>query len=116
MTTNSNKKLTILFCKYKSICEPGVEHAFHIMGHTVDELTEPFRSDFDSGYLEILSSKLIEKNYDFVFSINFQPIISRVCTIFKIPYLCWTVDSPCSTLYSDSIKSPFNRIFIFDKK
>ena len=50
-----------------------------------------------------------------VFTINFFPIISDVCNIFKIPYICWTVDSPVMELFAKPIQNPCNRIFLFDR-
>ena len=32
----------------------------------------------------------------------------------KLPYICWTVDSPVMELYSDSYSNEWNRIFLFD--
>ena len=49
-----------------------------------------------------------------VFSINFFPVVSEVCNIFHIPYVCWIVDSPVMELYSHSIRNNWNRIFLFD--
>lgn len=34
---------------------------------------------------------------------------------FGIPYISYTVDSPCSTLYSKTMEYPHNRLFLFDK-
>jgi len=49
-----------------------------------------------------------------VFSINFFPVVSEVCNIFHIPYVCWVVDSPVMELYSHSVRNSWNRIFLFD--
>ena len=61
------------------------------------------------------SNTLFENPVDFVFSINFFPVLAEVCNIFKLPYLCWTVDSPVMELFATSITHPWNRIFLFDK-
>lgn len=106
----------VLFCKWTSICENGIDNGFQQLGYNVDYITQLFESvDYDQKYLQTLANKLQEKNYDFVFTVNFIPIVSRVCNVFKIPYVCWTVDNPCFQLYSETIKNPYNRIFIFDQ-
>lgn len=61
-----------------------------------------------------------DKNYvyDAVFSVNYFPIISDICEqLFhsKVKYICWTCDSPLSTMYHQSIFNKCNYIFIFDK-
>lgn len=107
--------LTILFCKWTSICETGIDHGLQQLGHHVDYMTRLFESvDYDKGYLEELAARLQSKHYDCVFTVNFIPIVSRVCNIFKIPYISQTVDNPCFQLFSKTICNPCNRIFMFD--
>lgn len=108
--------LKILFCEWGSICEPGIERGFRQLGHQIYHLKHSFSSvDYDTGYLKILAAILEKKRYNFVFSINYIPIISRVCMVYNILYVCWTVDSPCFQLYSNTISNSINRIFMFDK-
>ena len=108
--------LNILFCKWTSICETGIDHGLAQLGHHIDYMTRLFESvDYDQGYLKELAAKLQAKRYDCVLTVNFIPIVSRVCNIFRIPYVCQTVDNPCFQLYSDTIRNPWNRIFLFDR-
>lgn len=108
--------MNILFCKWTSICEPGIDHGFEQLGVNIDYMTRLFDSvDYDKGYLQALYETLQKKHYDCVFTVNFIPIVSRVCNIMKIPYICQTVDNPCFQLYSETIKNPCNRIFMFDR-
>ncbi|MFA9379079.1 MAG: DUF3880 domain-containing protein [Lachnotalea sp.] len=108
--------MKILLCSWANIFEPEINYAFKKMGFTVDELisfiTDPFS---DSNYIRILSDKLLTNTYAFVFSVNYIPIVTMVCTIHKIKYISWIADSPCFELNSYSISSPYNYIFIFDK-
>ena len=108
--------MNLLFYRYNSICEPDLIDVFGMLGCTVDEITEEMeRKDVSAKEcLSLVSAALKKKRYDLVFSINFFPIVSEVCNIFKIPYACWIVDSPVMELYSDSIRNPWNRIFLFD--
>lgn len=56
--------------------------------------------------------------YDAVFSVNYFPIISDICEQFfhsKVKYICWTCDSPLSTMYHQSVFNECNYIFIFDR-
>ena len=65
--------------------------------------------------IALVNSALQKREYYFVFTINFFPAISEICNIYHIPYLCWIVDSPVMELYSEAIRNPWNRIFLFDK-
>lgn len=109
--------MKILFYRYGSICEPDIIESFEELGHTVSQITEEITNKNlvfgDSA--RIVSSYLMEQPHDCVFTINFFPIISDVCNIFKIPYLCWTVDSPVMELFAKPIQNPCNRIFLFDR-
>lgn len=108
--------MEILFYRYNSICESDILDILKHAGHQLDELTEEMvnKQFTDQERIVLISSALKKKGYDFVFSINFFPIISDVCNIFKIPYVCWIVDCPVMELYSYAVRNPCNRIFIFD--
>ncbi len=108
--------MNIVFCKWNSICETGIDNGFTALGHNLIRITQELGSvDYDMDYANHLSNTLKSHPVDCVFSINFVPIIARVCKIHKLPYLCWIVDSPCLQLYSETISYPTNRIFIFDR-
>lgn len=109
--------MKILFYRYGSICEPDIIEGFEELGHTVSQITEEITNKNlvfgDSA--RIVSNFLMDHPQDCVFTINFFPVISDVCNIFKIPYICWTVDSPVMELFAKSIQNPCNRIFLFDR-
>lgn len=109
--------MKILFYRYGNICEPDIITGFQELGNEVHEITvEIYDKNFPpANGVELLKNELFAQSYDFVFSINFYPFISEVCNIFKIRYICWSVDSPVMELFSESVKNPWNRIFLFDK-
>ena len=109
--------MKILFYRYGSIFEPDIIKGFEELGHTVSQITEEITNkDFLFGdCARVVGNFLIEHPQDCVFTINFFPIISDVCNIFKIRYICWSVDSPVMELFSKSIQNPCNRIFLFDR-
>ena len=51
----------------------------------------------------------------FIFSMNYYPFIALLSERLKIPYVSVTSDCPVLELYNTSIKSEYNRIFLFDK-
>lgn len=108
--------MKLIFCKWGSICEDGMSNGLRELGHEIVWFTEKCtHKDLDVNYIKALSAFLTkEKEVDFVFSVNFIPIIAKVCTIHKIMYLSYTVDSPCMTLYSKSLSSPYVKAFVFD--
>ena len=109
--------MKVIFCRWKSICEVGIDNALKRLGFDVVYMNRAFKSvDYDEGYLKDLAA-LIQQTKDVlcVFSVNFQPIIARTCKVFKLPYLSWTVDCPSFQLYSETIKYETNRIFVLDR-
>lgn len=107
--------MKILFYRYNSICEPNIISCFQKFGLEVCELHFPSGNTSYSETLETLSAELKRNTFLFVFSINFFPFVSEICEIYKIPYVCWTVDSPVMELFSSSVRNRCNRIFLFDK-
>ncbi len=109
--------MKIIFYRYGSICEPDVISAFTSFGITViEEKLEMYsKSITNSECIYTLHNLISAHNPSFVFSINFFPLVSEVCYIHNTLYLCWSVDSPLSTLFTTPILHPTNRIFLFDK-
>jgi len=68
-------------------------------------------ADFAGGFISFLH----ESKADAVLSYDYFPLIAMICEINKIPYLSWIYDCPQYTLLSETIKSPHNYIFCFDK-
>lgn len=109
--------MKLLFYRYGSICEPDIIAGFQELGHTIIEMTQEItnKSMLPSECVQLVTKQLFAEPVDFVFSINFFPFLSDVCQIFKLPYLCWSVDSPVMELFSLSIEHSCNRIFLFDR-
>lgn len=93
--------MEILIYRYNSICEPDIIQAFESFGITVHqekmEMTDKQVSP--SRCSEKVISWILSHRLSFVFSVNFYPAISYTCNHFRIPYVCWSVDSPVAELF-----------------
>ena len=109
--------MNILIYRYGSICEPDIIETFHKLGFQVDEETSLIKNKIlsDNDCIQIVSERILQNQYAFVFTINFFPWLSHLCNITHLPYLSLIVDSPVLELYDNAIKNPCNRIFMFDK-
>lgn len=87
------------------------------MGHEIIPFDRRFTTvDYDKEYLALLAQLIItNKDADCVLSVNFMPIIARVCRNFNIRYVSWISDSPCFQLYSETLSYETNRVFLFDR-
>ena len=109
--------MEILFYRYNSICEPDILQVFTDFGITVhvEEQEMHNKSITPRECAGKVSEWILQKPLSFVFSINFFPAISYTCERLKVPYVCWSVDSPVPELFSNALKNRYNRIFLFDR-
>lgn len=109
--------MKIIFCTWGSLCEPGMKKAIEESGHELVLFNKTYTdSNYDKEYLLSLADKIKNTpDAGCVLSINYTPIIARACKPFKIPYISYTADCPCSNLFSKTIEYDTNRIFLFDK-
>lgn len=112
--------MRILYYTWDEIIKSDVLETFVKMGHEVKLFSYGLQSYIrDVGFLEKFEQELEAagrsgRNYDFIFSCNFIPLISKIALRNKVPYACWIYDSPCLTMYSEMIYNPYNYMFHFD--
>ncbi|MCL2252869.1 MAG: glycosyltransferase [Lachnospiraceae bacterium] len=108
----------IFFPQWESLGQDFVIRAFRDEGFTVDLYKIP-KSEPDqekrAGLAEELVNKIIAESYDFVFTVNFLPVVAIACKALRISYLSWIYDSPCVEVYSETAAFENNYIFIFDR-
>lgn len=109
--------MEILFYRYGSICEPDIIKCFRSMElEVVEENSQVTNKKVSPSETVAAVSELIKKHsFLFVFTINFFPAVSDICQIYKMPYVCWTVDCPVMELFSPALANDCNRVFMFDK-
>lgn len=105
--------MKVLFYRYKNICEPDILDTFREFGISVTEMWHSALAPQE--FIRNLSEFLINHPVDFLFSVNFFPLVSEVCHIFHLRYVSWSVDSPVMEYFSPSVKHSCNRIFLFDR-
>ena len=108
--------MNIIIYRYKSICEPDFISAFKGLGLDVIEDTDGMTSGLSLDQkLQHLGTLITENKPLFVFTINYYPFISFLCDKLHVFYVSMTVDVPVFEIFNISIRSPFNRIFLFDR-
>ena len=116
--------MRILFYCWKAYNQSDIIAALRRRRHVVDMFEmELGNFEEDDNFTEKFTKKLFagentECVYDAVFSVNYFPIISDICEQLSetgLKYICWTCDSPLSTMYHESIFNKCNYIFIFDR-
>ena len=109
--------MEILIYRYNSICEPDIIQVFESFGITVhrEEMEMTDKQVTPARCAMKITEWILSHKLSFIFSVNFYPAISYTCSHFKVPYVCWSVDSPVPELFSNALKNEWNRIFLFDR-
>ena len=110
--------MKILFMGWNSLGQRDIRAEFERRGWEVVYYTFPRETDntrLNRDLCEKLIRNIASDNFEFVFSFNYFPVISIACNACGVKYVSWTFDSPFIQLYSNTIKFPYNYVFIFDK-
>ncbi len=107
----------ILVYRWKSYNYEDILQTFLNLGYETEEIWQDLKNyDVDESFANLLDEKLSQANgkYDFVFSVNYFPLIATVCHDHDVPYVMWNCDSPMISMYHTSIFYPTNYLFLFD--
>lgn len=105
----------ILFYQWYSFMNPGIEKAFKQLEIQYDILYYQQTDWEEDAIFEEKIEKQIQDNvYDAVFSVNFAPVISKVCQHRGIRYISWVYDSPMHIRNIEVMKNSCNEIYMFD--
>ncbi len=108
--------MNILVYRWNSYNYIDIIATFQSMGHQVDVIEQELESyDEDEAFAARLQGILQQKNYDFVFTVNYFAVISGVCRQMGIKYVSWSCDSPLLSMYHKNVFLDCNYFFLFDK-
>ncbi len=111
--------MKILLIEWDSYGRKDIKEAFTAEGHQLVCFPFDFRKTglrHDPEVEEKLHSVLRKETPDAVFSIDFFPVISKVCRREQVRYISWTYDWPHILLYSATVIYPCNTVYVFDKE
>lgn len=107
--------MNILIYCWNSYNQKDVENSFIYADCSCSYFTETISNyENDELFCEKLADKLKNNNFDFCFSINYFPLIARVCHDTGTLYVCWNCDAPLLAMYHNSVFFDTNIIFEFD--
>ena len=70
----------------------------------------------DEQFESTLDKNLNDGSYEFVFSVNFFPVIAKVCYKKNIKYISWSYDAPLNVInIEETLGLPNNRVYMFDR-
>ena len=109
--------MKIMYMEWPSYGREDVKQAFRQEGHCVVEFRFPIDTKFDVGVAELegdFASALGREAPDMVFSVNYFPVISELCSRHGIRYISWIYDGPYRWLFHRSAYNSCNKIYVFD--
>lgn len=108
-------KMNILFFDMGSYTYRDILTAFKKMGHNCRTVYYHFPDRYEDAFFEERLKEYLQKDfYDCVFSVNFFPLVAKVCDRCKVMYLSWSYDSPLDERLQDYFHYETNCIFLFD--
>lgn len=85
-------------------------------GHTCKTIYYHFPDKFeDIFFCERFSTYLRNNTYDCVISVNFFPLVAKLCHEYHIKYISWCYDSPLEERLQEYFHYETNYIFLFDR-
>lgn len=123
-----DRNMNILFFQWFAFMQNGIENALKKMNVSYDVFYYDMKDWDNDGELERkLSDYLKNSNvtYDAVFSVNFIPMVSDVCSRLvsefntdryrKLKYISWVYDCPVNIRRTAALKNDCNIIYFFDR-
>lgn len=105
----------ILMYRWKAYNYKDIKYTFIKLGYDVREVYQDLLNyDVDEPFANELKEIIKANTFDFLFTVNYFPLISNVCEECGLLYVCWSCDNPLISLYHKSVFNSVNRIFLFD--
>ena len=110
--------MKILMFEWDSFGKEDIEEAFCAEGHDLVLFPVSIDGDLDTSFeiRQRLLAALHQEVPDFVFSVNYFPMVSSICNDEGLRYISWIYDAPYARLYSQTVLNPCNRVYVFDKE
>ena len=108
---------SILVCNiFKHYTTKSIKKAFENSGYKIEEKNYYTPDDFyhDEKLESLIQNDIKSTHYDFIFTVNYSPIISSICYKNNLKYVSWTYDTPMNLPSQETMNNPTNYIFIFD--
>lgn len=108
--------MKILFYDMGSYTYQDCVYYLKRLGHVCKTVYYHFPDKYqDDFFCRRFSRYLEEDHYDAVMSVNFFPLVAKLCSKYHIKYLSWCYDSPLEDQLSQYFSYETNYIFLFDR-
>lgn len=106
----------ILYFQWHSFMNARMERALQKLEIAYDTFFYTFTDwEKDEEFCCRFEKKLISEKYEKVLSVNYSPLISRVCEDHQVPYISWVYDCPIHIREHETLYNSCNTIYFFDR-
>lgn len=108
--------MNILFYDFISYTQKDLAYYLKKAGHHCRNILYKLKDAYEDDFFEYRFGRyLADGGFDCVISINFHPLVAKICYQYGIKYLSWSYDSPISRNHMEYYQYPTNYIFLFDR-
>lgn len=110
--------MNILFFDFGAYTRPDIEAYFQENGIRYRLVTYHFASMHEDAFFESRFARFLkEDSYDAVFSVNYFPLVAKVCHSCGTKYLSWCYDNPLDVVdIEQTLGYSTNYVFVFDRE
>lgn len=108
--------MKILVYRWNAWNQRDLEESLHHKGYDISPVSAvPHNIEEDDAFVEALVCQLKSELPQFLFSINYFPVLAQAAHLTGIPYVCWNCDGSLLSMYDTSIFYDTNFLFTFDR-
>lgn len=109
--------MNILYYCWNENTSTDILSLFQESGFHYTKISYPLVNyDHDADFESQIERLLTQKCFDFIFTFNYFPILSKIADTYHLPYACWIYDCPHLTLFFKRVSSPNTWFFPFDRE
>ncbi len=110
--------MRVLIYRWGAYTEEDIIHYFGLAGLKTDvficELNDKNNDELFEGKID---KALRDGEFDFVFSVNYFPVVAKICHKLNIRYVSWSYDAPLNVVnIEETLGLSTNKVYMFDRQ
>lgn len=109
--------MKLLIYEWTSYFQQDLYEICNEMGISYEIFSWKFADKNEDEAFEVWFSLNIEpQNFDALFSVNYYPLLSKMCMVKNIPYIAWCYDNPLNVeKIEQTLGNACNHVFLYDR-
>ncbi len=109
--------MRLLICVWEAYMQEDLRDALIRLGISIREIGYCFTDIYEDEYFDRnFGTVMDEGGYDGVMTLNYYPVLAKLCSVKNVPYIAWVYDSPFNVRNpEETLGLKTNRVFFFDR-